>query len=93
MADASRPDEHPVLRWLAVLALVVGVGGGTWKVLELSRDISEVKSMLAEIKDDQAEAINTSDTRFTTRGNEHRDMARTINRIDGVLSVIATQER
>ena len=80
-------DEHPVVRWVAVIALVAGIGGGAYSVVEIHKDLDTVITMLRDIQDDQADATRLSDTRFDTRGDEHRDIARIINHINGVLSV------
>ena len=83
-------DEHPVIQWVAVGALVAGVGGGAYSVVEIHKDMDTLISLMREIQDDQADAIISSDSRFQTRADEHRDLAQSINWIRGALS--ATSE-
>ena len=79
-------DDHPVAQIATVVTLIVALVGGAWTVLELHRDLEAVATMLREIKDDQGEAITTSEVRHGTRGAEHREMSAIINRLDGLVT-------
>ena len=79
-------DQHPIIQWVAVATMAAAVGGGAFSIYGLHKQLDDVATMLRDIQDDQADSGRSSDARFQTRADEHRDIAQGVNWLRGALA-------
>ena len=65
-------DEHPIVRWVSVVSLVVGVAGGAWFVMDTRERAIKQSERLAEIRGEQ-EGIRRELATQTVSLDEIRD--------------------